>query len=237
VVWFLKKRVRPAEPTPVLSSALPLDHERYGPAPPPPPSATPPGVSVWRSAQGGEALAAASVRRPARSRLARIASEVPLADETHLVVVSGTVSFESGLSASPSDVVVAPAGRMRGAGAVLLESARSPLREEERLVRHEETRGTGITGITGIRVLHRDASTSVLRLGPPPGARWVIVGLRSLAVFSGKLILVDGGESVELFPGDAALIADPTATLYLQAGNDSALGIGFAAAEPVVALG
>jgi hypothetical protein len=65
----------------------------------------------------------------------------------------------------------------------------------------------------------------------------VIVGLRSLAVFTGKLTLIDAEEPRLLRAGELAVVADPSATLYLLAGNDSALGVGFAGPELVVALG
>jgi D-alanyl-D-alanine carboxypeptidase len=58
-----------------------------------------------------------------------------------------------------------------------------------------------------------------------------------VAVFVGKLTLVDGDEGHEVRAGEAALVADPTATLYLQAGNDAAVAIGFAEPGVLVRLG
>ena len=77
----------------------------------------------------------------------------------------------------------------------------------------------------------------MLRLGPPPGARWVFVGLSAIAVFAGKFTLVDGEEPKIVPAGRIALVGDPSATLYLEAGNDSALGVAVGGAAVVSALG
>jgi hypothetical protein len=63
------------------------------------------------------------------------------------------------------------------------------------------------------------------------------VGLRSFAVFTGKITAIDGAEPQEVHSGELAVIADPSATLYLQAGNDAAVGVGLAGPDLVVALG
>ncbi|HYN43974.1 MAG TPA: hypothetical protein VE129_19505 [Thermoanaerobaculia bacterium] len=97
--------------------------------------------------------------------------------------------------------------------------------------------GQGLSGITGARLLARTASHAVLRFGPPPAARWAVVGLRSVAVFTGKLTLFDGDEGHDVWAGHVAFVADPTATLYIQAGNDTAVAIAFAAPEVLVRLG
>ena len=112
---------------------------------------------------------------------------------------------------------------MRGARPCASRATRSP--------------GRVLPGITGARVLARTASFSVLRLGPPPAARWAVVGLRSVAVFTGKLTLFDGDEGRDVWAGQVALVADPTATLYIQAGNDTAVAIAFATPEVLVRLG
>jgi hypothetical protein len=65
----------------------------------------------------------------------------------------------------------------------------------------------------------------------------VFVGLRALAIFSGKVTLMDGEEPKVVPAGRIALVADPTATLYLEAGNDSALGVALGGAHVVSALG
>lgn len=106
-----------------------------------------------------------------------------------------------------------------------------------RCIRKDDLAGKGVSGITGIRTLARLPDLSIVRLGPPPGARWALVGLRSFAVFSGRITAIDGGEPHDVNAGELALIADPSATLYLQAGNDSALGVGFAEPDFIVALG
>ena len=97
--------------------------------------------------------------------------------------------------------------------------------------------GRGVSGITGLRTRHAGGGITVLRFGPPPGARWVFVGLSAIAVFAGKLTLVDGDESKIVPAGRIALVGDPTATLYVEAGNDSALGVALGRAHVVSALG
>lgn len=77
----------------------------------------------------------------------------------------------------------------------------------------------------------------MLRLGPPPGARWVFKGVRAVAVFSGRLAAFDGEDVKEIRAGSLARVGDPTATLYLEAGNDAALAVALAAADFVAALG
>lgn len=106
-----------------------------------------------------------------------------------------------------------------------------------RCIRRDDLAGKGVSGITGIRTLARIQDLSIVRLGPPPGARWALVGLRSFAVFAGRITAIDGGEPHDVNAGELAVIADPSATLYLQAGNDSALGVGFAEPDLIVALG
>ena len=81
-----------------------------------------------------------------------------------------------------------------------------------------------------------EAGLAVLRLGPPPTARWAFRGVRAIAVFSGKLTLVDGDEAKLVRAGSLALVADPSATLYLEAGNDAALAVALADSDFVAAL-
>ena len=88
-----------------------------------------------------------------------------------------------------------------------------------------------------MRSRHAGGGITVLRLGPPPGARWVFVGLSAIAVFAGRFTLVDGEESKIVPAGRIALVGDPTATLYVEAGNDSALGVALGGASVVSALG
>lgn len=113
----------------------------------------------------------------------------------------------------------------------------APSPSEPRRIGRDDLVGRPFSGVTGIRALSRTESSVAVRFGPPPGARWVIVGLRSVAVFVGKLVLIENGEPVEVHAGHLAIVSDPSATLYLQAGNDAAIGLGFAEPEIVVALG
>jgi hypothetical protein len=133
-----------------------------------------------------------------------------------------TVLFEA--SSSPSSSPVGP-------------SSAPPAAATLRHIRRDDLVGRGFPGITGIRSLHRTVSLSAVRLGPPPGARWALVGLRSFAVFAGKITAIDGEEPREIRAGELAVIADPSATLYLQAGNDAAVAIGLAGSDLLVALG
>lgn len=99
--------------------------------------------------------------------------------------------------------------------------------------------GRAVSGITGLRTLVQlpEERLAVLRLGPPPGARWVFKGIHAVAVFSGRLAAVDGDDVKEIRAGSFARVADPSATLYLEAGNDSALGVALAASGFLAALG
>ena len=104
-------------------------------------------------------------------------------------------------------------------------------------IRRDDLGGKAVSGITGLRTLHAGSGLAVLRLGPPPTARWAFRGVRAIAVFSGKITLVDGEEARLVRAGSLALVADPSATLYLEAGNDSALGVALAASGFLAALG
>lgn len=50
------------------------------------------------------------------------------------------------------------------------------------------------------------------------------------------MTLIDGEEPKPLAAGEFALISDPASTLFLQTGNDAALGFAFAGPNLVVAL-
>ncbi len=65
----------------------------------------------------------------------------------------------------------------------------------------------------------------------------MFAGLNAIAVFSGKVTLVDGEEAKVGGAGSLALVADSTATLYFEAGNDSALAVALGGANVVAALG
>jgi hypothetical protein len=203
--------------------------ERLGPDPPPPPTANRPGVTVH--AASAVASLERTPSRPGASRLGP-AGATPLDRGLSwaAVVLSGEAR---------GDVVVAPDGVLdlpQGVSALFEGVAAGedggPLR-----ISRDALTGTGLPGITGARVLARTASRSILRLGPPPAARWAVVGLRSVAVFTGKLTLFDGDEGLDVWAGHVAFVEDPTATLYIQAGNDTAVAIAFAVPEVLVRLG
>ena len=111
--------------------------------------------------------------------------------------------------------------------------------ERGRHIRRDDLGGSAIPGITGLRALALlpEAGLAVLRLGPPPTARWVFRGVRAIAVFSGKITLVDGEEAKVVRAGSLGLVGDPSANLYLEAGNDAALAVALAASGFVAALG
>ena len=121
--------------------------------------------------------------------------------------------------------------------AVLLDGARTAEEGAPGRIGRETLAGSVVPGVTGARLLHRSSARSVLRLGPPPAARWAVEGLRSVAVLSGKLTLVDGEEARDVRAGEVAFVAEPAATLHVQAGNDAALAIGFGRPELSVRLG
>lgn len=202
---------------------------RLGPEPPPPPTSNRPGVTVHA------ATAVAAIDRPAAgpcpSKVGP-AGTTPLGRELAwtAVVLSGE---------GRGDVVMAPDGGIdlpRGTAA-LFEGAPAGARGAHLRIPRDGLAGQGIAGITGARVLARTASFSILRFGPPPAARWAVVGLRSVAVFTGKLTLFDGDEGRDVWAGQVALVTDPTATLYIQAGNDTAVAIAVATTEVLVRLG
>ncbi len=133
-----------------------------------------------------------------------------------------------------------PAGGALGlpAGvAALLDGATTAEEGAPDRIGRESLAGSVAPGVTGARLLRRSGTRSVLRLGPPPAARWAVEGLRSVAVFAGKLTLVDGEEARDVRAGEVAFVANPAATLHVQSGNDAAVAIGFGAAELSVRLG
>jgi hypothetical protein len=202
-----------------IDSTIPRDDDRAGPVPPPPRTAHAPGVAAY----GFDSVPS--------SYLLRLAE--------------GTVGFflegEQGRDRSSALLVLEASG---AAGDVLLWSPSLPLEEISRTpppphqhIKRDDLSGRGVPGITGLRTRHAGGGLTVLRLGPPPGARWVFVGLHAIAVFSGKLTLVDGLEPKVVGAGRLALVADPTATLFVEAGNDSALAVALGGAHVVSALG
>lgn len=248
MVWFLRKKPKETERPRVLEGILPTDDQRLGPEPPPPPSKTPPGVTVfsvekWAS-KGPVGKTRISSARPGPSGetcVVRIPSGTrwdPGARDTTLVLLAGRLVSESG-PLEPGDVLLGSRDvESTGSGdaiALLYAVERPP--GETRRVGGRELVGTGFSGITGIRRVFTRGEASGLRLGPPPGARWALVGLWVLALESGLVLLVDGNETREVRAGEIAVLGDPRATLYLVVGNDSARGFAFASRDVLVRLG
>ena len=247
---FGKKR---SEPEPILAQRTPKDEERLGPVPPPPPTAHPPGLSVHAFRGGGPGvslLAERSASRPGRTLVLESGERSAGLDGAASAGVAGlalaearVISGDRDLSLAAGDVLFAAPGAGltlvggTAASALLLDVSPAPRAAGAVHVRRDDLVGRGFVGVTGIRALHATASSLAVRLGPPPGARWVLVGLRAFAVFHGKLVLVDRDEAREVRAGEIGVVSDPTATLYLSAGNDGALALGFASPELVVALG
>ena len=209
--------MRPSLP----AKEIPRDDERRGPAPPPPRTAHAPGVLVCsfdaipspnllRFDKGGGGFFLEGEEGDRRSAA--------------LLVLTGG-------GAPPGDVLV------WSPSLTLEEISRTSPRPHHN-IRRDALGGRPVTGITGLRALARlpEAGLAVLRLGPPPTARWVFQGVRAIAVFSGKITLVDGEEAKLVRAGSLALIDDPSATLYLEAGNDAALAVALAAFDFVAAL-
>lgn len=219
------------------AKGIPRDDERRGPAPPPLRTAHAPGVSVHAfdaipsqhllrldGGHGGFFLEGEEGEGDRRSAA--------------LLVLTG------GGSASPGDVFIWDAAALAAqplapsSSLSLVEICRtSP--EHRRHIRRDDLGGRAVSGITGLRALARlpEAGLAVLRIGPPPAARWVFRGVRAIGVFSGKITLVDGEEAKLVRAGSLALVGDPSATLYLEAGNDGALAVALAASSFVAALG
>lgn len=202
--------------------------DRLGPEPPPAPTANRPGVTVH--AASAAAALGSSPSRPGASRLGP-APPTLLGEELSWAAVA--LSGETA-----GDVVLAGHGPvdLSPGTAALLDGVAAPEEESPLRFERDTLAGKGVPGITGARLLHASQGRAVLRFGPPPGARWAVVGLRSVAVFEGKLTLVDGEEARDVRAGEAALVADPAATLYVQAGNDAAVAIAFAAPGVVIRL-
>lgn len=242
MVWPFGKKPREGwrDKPQAITSAIPRDGDRAGPVPPPPRTAHAPDVAIHAFAQ-----------TPA-PRLLRLAE--------------GTGGFffegEEGKGGSSALLVLFPPDAAQGGGVAAAGEAAAPpppfpgdvllwssplslsLEEISRTsprpqhhIRRDDVAGKGVSGITGLRSRHAGGGITVLRLGPPPGARWVFVGLHAIAVFAGKVTLVDGEESRVVSAGHLALVGDPTATLYFEAGNDSALAVALGREHVVSALG
>ena len=227
------RETQPSLPT----KEIPRDDERRGPALPPPRTAHAPGVSVYRfdaipslnllrldEGHGGFFLEGGERRGGAAA----------------LLVLTGDGAT------SPGDVLIWTAISLEASSPSAETSPSLSLKEicrtspeRGRIIRRDDLGGRAVPGITGLRALARlpESGLAVLRLGPPPTARWVFQGVRAIAVFSGKLTLVDGEEAKVVRAGSLALVGDPSATLYLEAGNDAALAVALGASGFVTALG
>lgn len=228
MVWPFGKKPREEwrDKPQAITSAIPRDDDRAGPVPPPPRTAHAPGVAIYGFAD---------VPAPRLLRLVEGTGGFFLEGEEGKERASALLVLEPGGAAGPGAA---------GAGDVLLFSPSSSFEEIFRSsprpshhMRRDDLAGRGVSGITGLRSRHAGGGITVLRFGPPPGARWVFVGLRAIAVFAGKVTLVDGEESRVVAAGQLALVGDPTATLYVEAGNDSALAVALGGDRVVSALG
>lgn len=203
--------------------------ERPGADPVLPPTGNRSGVEVHAAA--ARAAIGASRARPGETRLGPLAaSRLPGDLAWAAIVLSG---------GARGDVVFLDAGPpvdLPDGTAVLLDGATREDTPVPARVASAALVGAGVPGVTGARLLVRTKARALLRLGPPPAARWAVVGLRSVAVFTGKLTLSVGEEGLDVKAGEVALVSDPTATLHVQAGNDAAVAIAFASPGVVVRL-
>ncbi|MFN7990048.1 MAG: hypothetical protein U0529_21430 [Thermoanaerobaculia bacterium] len=227
--WLFGRKETEAGREGTVSAPGEAPDARLGPEPPPPPSANRPGVTVH--AATAEADVPPGPFRPGATRLGLHAGG---SLDPRLAWAALVLSGEDA-----GDVVVgAGAGLDLGEGTrVLLDGVPGTGEDAPVRIRRDALSGSGVPGISGARLLARGPSRAVLRLGPPPAARWAVVGLRSVAVLVGRMTLVDGEEGRDVRAGQVALVADPTATLYLQAGNDAAVAVAFASADVLVRLG
>lgn len=232
--------MRPSLP----AKEIPHDEARRGPAPPPPRTAHAPGVSVYRF----DAIPSPNLLRfdGGHGGFFLEGGEGERRSAALLVLTGGGAISGVPLAPSPGDVLIwtdaaFPAQSRPGAPSLSLsfEELCRTTPERGRHIRRDDLGGRPVSGITGLRALARlpEAGLAVLRLGPPPTARWVFQGVRTIAVFSGKITLVDGEEAKLVRAGSLALVADPSATLYLEAGNDAALAVALATSGFVAALG
>lgn len=241
-VKWLFGRKKPAAP-PAAAKDIPKADDRRGPVPPPPRTAHAPGVTVCRF----DALPSQFLLRLGEGNAGFFLEEEEGKPGAAALLVLESGGADGATATSPGDVLIWVA---RAAPAALSPPGAhsSPLSLEE-ISRtspqpHHHTKRDGVAGaafpgITGLRVLARlpEAGLAVLRLGPPPGARWVFRGVRAFAVFSGRLAAFDGDDVKEVRAGSIARVAAPSATLYLEAGNDAALAVALAADDFVAALG
>jgi hypothetical protein len=223
-MWLFGKK-NPAKPA-AIAKDIPRDEERRGPMPPPPRTAHAPGVSVYAF----EEIPASHLLRFGEGHEGFfLEGEKERGGAAELLVLAAGPEF----NAVPGDVLIWMASSLS-----LQEISRTSPRPHHH-IRRDGVAGVAFPGITGLRVLARlpEAGLAVLRLGPPPGARWVFRGVSAFAVFSGRLAAFDGDDVKEVRAGMLARVADPSATLYLEAGNDAALAVAFAGDDFIAALG
>lgn len=195
---------------------------------PGPLAAAPAGVSVHAS--GAVAGLGHAAGRPGATRLGTADGE---SGDGALAWAAVVLSGEAA-----GDVVFASGSRLDvpvGA-ALLLDAVPAEGAPPVSRIPRETLAGSIVTGVTGARVLARTDARAVLRFGPPPAARWAVDGLRSVAVFRGKLTLIDGEEATDVRAGEVAFVADPSATLRVLAGNDAAVAVAFASAGVAIRL-
>ena len=230
--WLFGRR---AEEAPAEGALPPADEppdERLGPAPPPPATANRPGVTVHPVTAGvAGAAVERTLPRPGASKLGP-AGATPLDRGLAWAAVVLSGERRGDVVVGTDAVLDLPEGTVALFEGLTAQDVRAPLR-----ISRDALTGTVLPGITGARVLARSESHSVLRFGPPPAARWAVVGLRSVAVLTGKLTLFDGDEGRDVWAGHVAFVADPEATLCIQAGNDAAVAIAFAVPGVLVRLG
>ncbi len=232
------RSARKEKEPPPRAKDIPSDDERRGPVPPPAPTAHAPGISVYRF----EDLPAQNLLRLDEGYGGFFLEGEEGEGERRsgaLLVLTGGGVFAAG------DVLVWTAAALAALASPGAPSPSLPLEEicrtspkGGRHIRRDDLGGRAVPGITGMRTLAQlpEAGLAVLRLGPPPTARWAFRGVRAIAVFSGKITLVDGEEAKLVRAGSLAVVTDPSATLYLEAGNDAALAVALAASAFVAAL-
>lgn len=234
--WWIDRRAKGGEAEAGRAAAAKEPDERLGPDPAPAPTGNRPGVEIHPAVAGSTAsptpeAAGQEVPGAAVSRLAPAGATMPGGARCWAAVVlsgeaRGDVVFAS---EGPFDL---PEGTLLLLDGLPGEEAGAPRR-----IPGDALTGKGVAGIAGARVLARTDGRSVLRLGPPPAARWAVVGLRSVAVLAGKLTLFDGDEGRDVWAGHVAFVADPSAVLHVQAGNDTAVAIAFCLPDVLVRLG
>ncbi len=128
--------------------------------------------------------------------------------EAVLIVLSGTTGPDAA-SLRAGDAVIGPPALLAplaggGRARLLVEERGEAGRPEAVRIGRDDLVGAGLPGVTGVRFLHRSAGGVLLRLGPPPGVRWLVTGFRAVAVFTGRLLVYEAGGIRVLSVGDIA---------------------------------